>query len=187
MANNLIWENRSFYFMIDATQIPPVTGLVPDLNAGAPPVFDDIGVLGTAGCLDPQFNVLTSLGPDVRGCTYSGTNLTSDPMFVFEQFNGGRGTTVDPGDGTTSLQVPAAFDEGGNFIRVLFGPLTLCADSPPPNGDPGTCTDYHILLGSPAVDAGLNLIGSWPDLDRDFDGQLRPIGPAVDIGADEVP
>jgi parallel beta-helix repeat protein len=41
--------------------------------------------------------------------------------------------------------------------------------------------DYHIGHTSPAVDAGLD-IGVATDIDRD----TRPIGPAVDIGADEV-
>jgi hypothetical protein len=97
---------------------------------------------------------------------------------------------VRPGEPTTAISVPAAFDEGGNFIQVRFGPLTL----------EGTDSDtlYHIASGSPAVDAGLDLTGESDDLLMDFDVQPRPNPSAtcgngqrkdldcVDIGADEL-
>ncbi len=41
--------------------------------------------------------------------------------------------------------------------------------------------DYHLLVGSPAIDAGVAL--SW--VTEDIDGDPRPFGPAPDIGADE--
>ncbi len=42
--------------------------------------------------------------------------------------------------------------------------------------------DYHLGLGSAAVDAGIDA-----GLDHDLDGQPRPIGAAPDLGADEYP
>ncbi len=42
--------------------------------------------------------------------------------------------------------------------------------------------DYHLRPGSSAIDAGLAL--AW--IKRDIDGDLRPIGSAPDVGADEV-
>ncbi len=44
--------------------------------------------------------------------------------------------------------------------------------------------DYHLQSGSPAIDAGDNTaVPSW--LTIDFEGDLRILGTAVDIGADE--
>jgi hypothetical protein len=178
LTDNIIWHNRSFFFMIDPTQIPATTGLVPDLDAGDPPVFDDLAVLGTATpqCLRPVWNVLTNRAEDAPDCGYAGNNRITDPAFVFEYFNGGRGTTVLPGEPTTNLQVPAAFDEGGNFIRVGFGPLTL--------GD----SDYHITIGSSGVNADSRAnppANTIPELSTDFDAEPRPVG-NPDFGADEL-
>jgi hypothetical protein len=44
--------------------------------------------------------------------------------------------------------------------------------------------DYHLQSGSPAVDAG-HPAGVPPAPPTDIDGDPRPIGPRVDIGADE--
>ena len=40
--------------------------------------------------------------------------------------------------------------------------------------------DYHIQIGSTAIDAG-----TATDIGFDVDGDLRPQGSAVDVGADE--
>lgn len=176
LVDNIIRENRSFYFFGDPLADPPLYKLLPDLDAGEPPVFDDLAVLGTAvpEFLDPDYCLLTSL-TDARGGDYDdGTNITGDPMFGFPYFNGGRGATVLPGEPTTAIQVPIAFDEGGNFIRVSFGPLTLGA------------SDYRIQAGSDAIDAGTDLTGTISELSTDIEGQSRPSGPEVDIGADEL-
>ena len=143
-------------------------------TVGEPVVYDDLAVLGVNDeCLNPLWSILTDLR--VPGCNYSqnqDNNSSADPDFVFEYSNGGRGTTRLPGEPTTAITVPAAFDEGGNFIQIRFGPLT--------QGD----SDYHILPASLAVDAGTvstGLFANW-----DYDNEDRPSGDGVDIGADEV-
>lgn len=168
LVDNIIWHNRSFYFVADTTQNPPFYGLVPDVGAGQEPAFWDLWVFGTAAqrYLDPRYSVLT----DRTG--YHTSNISADPLFVEQYFNGGRTYAFVP-EITTSIQVAPAFDEGGNYIDVKFGPLTYTGD-------------YHLRSGSPAVNRGLNSpMSTFPELLTDFDGQRRPNGLRVDIGADE--
>jgi large repetitive protein len=171
LTNNIIWQNRSFYFFGDPNDPNPVYGLLPPPDS---PEFWDLGVLGATGTFFPTYSILT----DTNG--YDETNISQDPGFVSPYFNGGRGVTVVPGEGTTALQPAPAFDEGGNFIKVRFGPLTRCDDPNPGDGDPGICSDYHVTSGY----AGTDLTGTYPDLTWDYDGDLRTA--PVDIGADEV-
>ncbi len=50
------------------------------------------------------------------------------------------------------------------------------------NSDPGflSDTDFHLTETSPCIDTGINV-----QIDADFDGQYRPNGANVDVGADE--
>ena len=79
-----------------------------------------------------------------------------------------------------AIQVPAAGDEGGNFIRPKYNPLALYNDAAPNDGDPGTLFgDYHILPGSAAQNSGSSTTPV-----TDIDGDNRTVSP--DIGADET-
>lgn len=168
LANNIIWHNRSFYFVVDDTQDPPFYGLIPDVEAGTPAVYWDLWVSGTAApsYLDPQYSVLT----DVTG--YSATNISADPAFVSEYLNGARNKVVEP-EITTAIQAMPAFDEGGNFIDVRFGPLTSTGD-------------YHLTPVSPAINRANGALNTpYPALRSDYDAQIRPMGLAPDMGSDE--
>jgi hypothetical protein len=69
----------------------------------------------------------------------------------------------------------AAFDEGGNFLSLEYGPLTPYR----PGG--GLFGDYHLQAGSPALGGAVP-----PTPTVDVDAQTRPLGgPTPDIGADE--
>jgi hypothetical protein len=189
LIDNIVWHNRSFNFYQNIDQNPTDYGLRPNIGAGEGPLYWDLAVLGGNFQLDPDYCFLTDLtdyivtvtgtGEPSRvasGISYDdGTNLMGDPSFLFAYQNQARdtGTTVTPGEATTGIQVPAAFDEGGNFIQVRFGPLSIGA------------ADYHVSLLSTAIDAGQDLTGSSPLLGNDFDGDPRPDVTLVDIGADE--
>jgi large repetitive protein len=183
--NNILWHNRSFYWKIDESTDPPTFGLIPNVAAGQPPVYSDAGVLGTAqeGSWPLYTNgdrmlLRDSILTNATGYPAGDENFAADPMFDFGFVNG------DPRVGSPGrISTAAAFDEGGNFISVRYGPLTL---------NPNECTaratcpagqGYHLLDGSPAEQTGRKVNGVTPA--NDFDGEFRGNGTRVDIGADE--
>ncbi|MCP3999294.1 MAG: hypothetical protein GY727_00055 [Gammaproteobacteria bacterium] len=176
LTNNIILHNRSFWWIVG-------TGLVPNPLT---PVFMDIGVEGTPApeSMDPGNCFLT----DKTGYDATNIDLANDgnlPGFVSGllgegYFNGSGGHLIIPETGTALETVPA-FDEGGNFIDVRFGPLTRI--------DPGTGLaygDYHIEAGTAAVDMGTPVIPAWDFDSTDPTDIVRPFCNGPDIGADEV-
>jgi FtsP/CotA-like multicopper oxidase with cupredoxin domain len=98
----------------------------------------------------------------------SGTTDAHDPSVTYDASN----TAADP------LLVDPYF----NVLEV--GPLVIAQTF-----SPRTVTgDYHISsLSSPAEDAGTSsVLAELGDLGRDYDGDVRPSGFGVDIGADEI-
>jgi hypothetical protein len=167
LSNNIIWQNRMFYWLLEeaADETSVVTGLCPDiggsagLSCGSTVVYDDLAVIGTGNAAD-----------DLTCTNCLETNDTDDPAFVAGTFNGNRETTTFLPEVNTAIAAPPALDEGGNFIRLRYGPLTQTAD-------------FHIQAGSAAVNAGNNSF-----ITRDFDLESRPesSGSISDIGADEL-
>ncbi|MDQ1257228.1 MAG: hypothetical protein QG656_1831, partial [Candidatus Hydrogenedentes bacterium] len=173
LVNDILWQNRSFSFYITNGATAPF-GLTPDPST---PSFWDLAVLGTASpvSLNPMNCVLT----DAAG--YDASNIATDPMFVSQYYNGNRNAIFIQQEFTTAIDVAAAFDEGGNFLDIRYGPLSLIN---PATGLP--FGDYHLQAASPARDIGqLNVSESLPTLGEDFDQELRPNG-GVDAGADEL-
>jgi hypothetical protein len=160
LADNIVWHNRSFYWTIDNTTVPATFGLVPNVAAaGQPAVYSDLAVLGTAAQgtwpgyvnagadkLNPMHSILT----DTTG--YDASNSSTAPGFVAQYFNGDRGQTIGQPELTTSIATAGAFDEGGNWIDVRFGPLTLyriCLT-------PGACPLYGDYRVQPYGGIGAN-------------------------------
>jgi len=145
LTDNIVWQNRSFYWTINNTTVPATFGLVPDVGAAQPVVYSDLGVLGTAqqgiwpdyvdagaDKLNPMNSILTSTAG------YDASNSSVDPGFVAQYFNGDQGQTILQPELTTSIATAGAFDEGGNWITVRFGPLTPYQ----PCLTPGACPLY---------------------------------------------
>ncbi|MBI3562201.1 MAG: hypothetical protein HY080_10870 [Gammaproteobacteria bacterium] len=159
MINNILWENRMSHFAIDNTIDPPTYGLFTDAVGG---VGVDTRVYGTPG-------VLAGPGTDSSNNLYTGANVN----FVLPYFNANPGETINQNEFTTTIQANPAFDEGGNFINVRYGPLYMYGD-------------YHLQAGSAAINTGNNaVLGEYPATSLDFDGQIRPRNLLVDVGADE--
>jgi hypothetical protein len=173
LKNNIIRHNRSFYFHVNTGVTPATYQLLPDVGAGDPPVFADLAVMGAPGALNPLNCVLT----DATG--HDPSNTSADPLFVSEYTNGASNQILVP-EVTTAISIAVAFDEGGNFIDVHFGPLALF--------NPATgflFGDYHILGSSPARSLGDgSVVTAYPLLVFDYDGDSRP-NVSPDAGADQ--
>lgn len=91
-------------------------------------------------------------------------------------------------DGVHSYALPAGGNNGADS-NVVFGNGGVAYQGSgytvtnPRTGDPlfASSTDFHVLAGSPAVDAANVIYATGQDLD----GVTRPVGAAADIGAYE--
>ena len=88
----------------------------------------------------------------------------------------GAATDIDSGGGATTT---ASYSNFATATGVPAGAGNQTGDPLFANAGLG---DYHLLAGSPAIDAG----ASDADLgSTDFEGNTRPLGAAPDMGADE--
>ncbi len=171
LMNNIIWQNRSFYFdAASGTAKECASNNLADAIAhvcNATPAYWDLGVLGDSNAtpgtnhLNPTYSLLTNING------YAASNHSSDPAFVAPYFNAStaaKGQLLPP----ETYAAFATLDEGGNFVDLTYGPLSVTGD-------------YRVSATSPAVDAGSSL--NAPS--HDFYGTVRPQGAGIDIGAYE--
>jgi len=189
VLNNIVLGNRSLVW----STTTPVGGLPNSPGAGAGTLapaaqpFWDLAVVGAAPGL--EMNLVRNLLTDIA----SNAGYTNNPRVAVADLASEKAVMVNPywncspsgtgqdcvtSDGTivgaeftTLLSSAAALDEGGNFIDVHYGPLTI--------GN----SDYHLAPGSTAIDSGR--VNPPPDrfLESDIDGNPRLN--RFDIGADE--
>ncbi|GAB4167809.1 MAG: hypothetical protein Tsb0017_08520 [Geothermobacteraceae bacterium] len=175
LLNNYISDNRSFFNNADlnsgAGGLSPGSqhaGVMGDSTLDYPDVWD-LQIDGSNATVDG--NLLSALTRTLA------VGATTGPTWDYS-----GGTNIEPSMATlpyqfvkpyqNNLAIATVLDEGGNAITVRFTPLDV------------TAGDYHLLPSSDAVDAG-QAVGAYPLAAADYDGDGRPVGSAVDIGADE--
>ena len=185
--NNIIWHNRSFFFFVDALTHPDSFGLCPGIGVGSlacpggsAPVYDDLAVVGSAGTgLSPRYTVF-SLDYSGPGAANGTNKLESDAGFIAGYVNGERGQTITVPEVGSSIVAQPAFDEGGNYIDVRYGPLSLNVEAPLA----GAPSDYHLDTALPSPAIGMADTKGAAALQNDIDGDTRTT--PWDSGADET-
>ena len=135
-------------------------------------------------------------------CTITGNRVTAPNQPEFDGGGGVRAAGSSAGPVTVVMNNCAVHGNQsayGNDVRVMtfadlhathcnigdvYGTLTtsnnvISADPLFADPDAG---DFHLLYGSPCIDAGMTNYGGGT---VDMDGEPRPFGAAMDIGADE--
>ena len=141
LANDILWQNRSFYYSGDgricagnnaATATTAACTVLPDQSATgqcvAGATYWDLGVLGDTSPapgpvrLAPRSSEITSIAG------YQGAqNTAANPNLAAQYCNGSRVAPELPGVlnpySVKNMQVAATLDEGNNYVNLKYGPL----------------------------------------------------------------
>ncbi|TET53695.1 MAG: DUF1565 domain-containing protein, partial [Anaerolineales bacterium] len=109
----------------------------------------------------------------ILGSTHGGTHKVWNNIIV------GHSIGIQLGIGTASLDYNDYYANSTDVIGVSWGAHHRTDD---PSFDDRTGGDYHLALGSALIDQG----DSGVDVPLDFEGDPRPRGGGIDIGADEA-
>lgn len=214
LLNNILWGNRSYVFVTGTTRTalcnPGTTGL--DANGACLPAttaasYQDLGAVTppTNGALAPRYSVFTDTTANRAAFTGNNTALAcsgTDPALTLDfrcnQFaadTSGAALFLNANTFTGTLQSAVTVDEGGNFVNVIYSPLTLWDISPTGVVLPTLFADYRLASGAVAIDNGRNfgnrlltndaVIGANSVPGTDIEDQART-ATRVDIGADEA-
>jgi large repetitive protein len=213
LYNNILWQNRSFYFSSAVAQAGAGATVAPGLYAsntngangqgsgtntlasqttagqcvtGA--AYWDLGVVGDASATPGAVAlnpVNSTLSPGTTG--YTGANLsTANPGLVHQYCNGSRAypdMQFEPGAG---LLEPFGLQPSMTLDEA--GNFVNLSFGPLSLGDP-TKTSETALFGdyhvTSAIDGGVGTFGGVTAPNHDFDGQPRPSGTRWDSGADQ--
>jgi large repetitive protein len=193
LDNNIVWHNRSFYW----AHRPETCDAGHQRDAVLRPAAGDCGGRQRPGVRRPGGPRHDGLPESAQqhpdgaqlndgSCTGRRQQPRRRPDCSWPSTSTARrGRPSWRNETTTSLATAAALDEGGNFIDVRFGPLTLTNALATDECPVGSCLlgDYHLLDGSPAE--GLGMAGTGVTIDVDGEARPIPAGTNPDAGADE--
>jgi hypothetical protein len=187
LQSNILWQNKSFYFVLSASgdvtsncdaNVDPnclPSQLIPLTD------YTDLGVVNAAAgeSLDQlRFSTVSD------ATNYpAGWNLQSgDPAFVNAYLNQAAGLSPVQAEFQTIMVAPA-LDEGGNWIDARYAPLSINDVDLQTPGD--QAADYHLGADSIAIDAG-NPGRNRPAGGLDIDQEPGQSNLVIDQGSDEV-
>jgi hypothetical protein len=154
-------------------QYPPATNILLENN------FFAAAVAGCSTCTAGYFSVEFADYPPV----WANVTIRNNSAVQAMNFVGSHSNFVVTGNAMPQLGYSCKSDITYSYNVVTGG---TCGTSDKLVSDLGFVNpaggDYHLLAGSPAIDAGNP--NNYPT--TDIDGQARPMGPRPDAGADET-
>ena len=174
VRNNLLYDNHAtgiVNYMGDGAEGPKGMQIYHNTVDQAPDGRWALLIWNTAGPIVVRNNVLYNRNPSRGGITYLDPSDVANTDSDYNVMD-----LVTPDDSNTVYTLAEWQALGHEPHSLVSGPLSaLFVDA--------NNRDYHLPLGSPALDNGETL-ASVPE---DIEGTPRPQGPASDIGAYERP
>ncbi len=162
-------------YVDSGTQVTLTNHLVAHNLAGASGLGGGIVCSGGGGC-----NIINcSIADNNQGDHQEGILLGSGaPHKVWNTIIVGHSVGITVAGGTADLDYNDYYDNAINVGGAASGAHSLTDD---PQFEDRAASDYHLAMGSLLIDQGGSV-----NVPHDFEGDPRPRGSAIDIGADEA-
>jgi hypothetical protein len=137
-----------------------------------------VGLILSYGTNLQAYNNLVYANGAGIGANYNASNVQIYNNTVYNHPSG-YGIEIGSGASGTIVKNNIIFQNYGPIAN--YGPGTTTSNNLTTNPNFVSSTDFHLQSNSPAINAGTNLLS----VATDYDGAIRPVGSAYDIGAYE--